>query len=375
MTGKSSQRGFSLIELLVGVVIAILSSIAVFQVFSVSDRQKRTTTGTADAQSNGAIAMYMLDRDIRMAGWGLEASAMSTCTNTYTYYEGDGAPGPITDFFASVSITDGGAGPDTINIKYYGDPEEANVDFSQVTLTSTMPQSSSELNVSRTNVCKEGDLAFVMQGANCTLMEITQVQNQALKLQHNPGGTSSYNPSAAYQNANNWPAYTGCSDGSACSTSPASIQCFSKLFRRTYRIQDQNLELQQPDSTNVIQTYQVAPEIIDMQAQYGIAPAASQQVNEWQPATGVWASPLATASIRRIKAIRLAFLARSAHYEKPESGTTCTTTTADNIKTTWSADASPLSFDTTNYPSDWQCYRYRVFETIVPLRNIIWSGV
>lgn len=371
MRDRSKIRGFSLVELMVGVVIALLSSIAVFQVFSVSDRQKRETTGAADAQSNGALAMYMLDRDIRMAGWGLENTAMVNCTNTYTYHESGGVSGPITDFYATARITDGGTNPDTINLIYYGNPEVANVDFSQVTLTKTMPQSSSELNVSRTNVCKEGDLAFLMQGANCTLMEITQVQDQALKLQHNPGGTSSYNPSAAYQNANNWPAYTGCSDGSACSTTPATIQCFSKLYRRVYRIQDQNLELQQPDDDDVTQTYQVAPEIIDMQAQYGIAPVGSQQVNEWQKATGAWTAPLATASLRRIKAIRIAIVARSGHYEKPAAGGSCDATTDAQV-TGWSSWAN---FDTSNYPSDWKCYRYRVFETVIPLRNIIWAGV
>lgn len=371
MVSVTKSKGFSLIELMVGVIIAILSSIVVLQVYSVADRQKRTTTGSADAQSNGALAIHMLDRDIRMAGWGLEGSAMANCTNTYTYYEEGGAGGPITDFYASAGITDGGTNPDTINIKYYGNPDVANIDFSQVILTKTMPQSSAELNVSRTNVCKEGDLAFVMQSPNCTLIQITQVQDQALKLQHNPGGTSSYNPSAAYQNANGWPAYTGCSGGSACSTTPATIQCFSKLFRRTYRIFEQNLEMQQPDDDDITQTYRVAPEIIDMQAQYGIAPSGSQQVNEWQSATGAWAAPLSTANIRRIKAIRIAIVARSSHYEKPESGSTCSTTTEEQVSD-WSSWAS---FDTANYPADWQCYRYRVFETIIPLRNIIWAGV
>jgi type IV pilus assembly protein PilW len=370
MAGRQNMRGFSLIELMVGMVIAILSSIVVYQVFAVSERQKRTTTGAADAQSNGAIGFYMMERDIKMAGWGLEGSAMTSCSNLYTYYEDATTSGPIDDFFASVSITDGGADPDSIEIKYYGNPADANVDFSLVTLTKTMPQSSAILDVSRTDACKTGNLAFAMQNGNCTLMEITQTSDQALKLQHNPGGSASYNPTIAYQSDHNWPAYTGCAEGSSCS-SPASIQCFSKLFRRTYRIQDLNLELQEPDSANAMQTYQVVPEIIDLQAEYGIAPALSQQVNEWQPATGARVSPLATADNRRIKAVRIALVARSAQFEKPDSSGVCTTTTADMVDN-WSSWAT---FDTANYPADWACYRYKVFETVVPLRNIIWSNL
>ncbi|MEW6164075.1 MAG: PilW family protein [Pseudomonadota bacterium] len=360
MAGKHSSRGFSIVELMVGMVIAILSSIVVFQVFSVSERQKRTTTGAADAQSNGAIAHYMLDRDIKMAGWGLVNSATASCSTFYSYYDDGTDTGPVNNFFASIVITDGGANPDSVTIQYYEDPADANLRFSLTTLRSTMPQSSSELNVNSTYGCGEGDLAIVVQGGSCTLMEITQVQDQALKLQHNPGGTPSYNPSAAYQNANGWPAYS----------TGATMQCFSKMFRRTYRIQDSSLELQQPDADDVTQTYQVTPNIVDMQVEYGIAPVGSQQVNEWQAATGAWAAPV-LADVRRIKAVRLALVARSAEYEKPDPGSSCTTTTTESMAS-WSTWAS---FDASSYGADWQCYRYKVFETVIPLRNIIWSNV
>lgn len=359
---RISNRGFSLIELMVGMLIAILASIVVYQVFAISERQKRTTTGAADAQSNGAIAFYMLERDIKMAGWGLQSSAFVNCASIYSYYDDSvTAAGPINDLFASVSITDGGANPDEIAIQYYGNPADANFRLALTSLRSTMPLASAELNVNSTYGCGVGDLAIVAQGGNCSLMQITQVQESALKLQHNPGSTPSYNPTAAYLNANAWPAYT----------TGAVMQCFSSLFRRSYRIQSESLELLQPDGANVMQTYQIAPEIIDMQIEYGIAPAGSQQVNEWQPATGSWAAPLSAANVRRIKAVRLAILARSAEFEKPDSNGNCTTTStalADN----WSSWAT---FDRSNYPADWQCYRYRVFETVIPLRNIIWANV
>jgi type IV pilus assembly protein PilW len=366
MTGKQRAGGFSIIELMVGMVIAILSSIVVYQVFSVSERQKRTTTGAADAQSNGAIAFYMLDRDIKMAGWGIENTGTANCTNLYTYLDDGASAGPINDMFASVSIVDGGTGPDTINIQYYDDPANANFRFAVTTLRSTMPQSSSELNVNSTYGCQPnaaGDLplAIVVQGGNCTVMQITQIQDAALKLQHNPGGTPSYNPPVPYQTANGWPAYT----------SGATLQCFPRLFRRTYRITSENLEMRQPDSAGATQTYQVAPEIVDLQAQYGIALAGSQQVTQWVDAIDAWASPLTTANIYRIKAVRIALVARSAQYEKPDASGTCTTTDAAAVDN-WSSWAN---FSTSNLPADWQCYRYKVFETVVPLRNIIWANV
>jgi len=362
MSDKQHNRGFSLIELMVGMLIAILSSIVVFQVFSVSERQKRTTTGASDAQSNGAIAFHILDRDIKMAGWGLERSSVASCTNFYSYHESTG--GPIANFFASVRITDGGIDPDSISINYYSDPSDANFELSLTSLRSTMPQPSSELNVNSTFGCGVNSLAIVTQGGNCTLMQITQVQDTALKLQHNPGGGAPYNPTIVYQNNNGWPAYS----------TGATLQCFTAMIGRTYLIQDRSLALQQPDAASVMQTYEIAPEIIDLQAQYGINddPLRPQVVTKWVNATAAdgW-NNLTIAQTARIKAVRIALVARSAQYEKPDTTGNCTTTTAPMVAD-WSDWAT---FDTTNYPADWQCYRYKVFQTVVPLRNIIWANV
>jgi len=361
MKGQNRERGFSLIELMVGMLIAIVSSIVVFQMFSVSERQKRTTTGAADAQSNGATAFYMIDRDVKMAGWGLEQGLIGGCNSLFTYLDDGASAGPVNDLFASVTVKDGGAGQDSINIQYYDNPSNDNFKLALTSLRSTMPQSSSELNVNSTYACDIGDLAIVSQGGNCTLMEITQVQPSSLKLQHNPGGTPTYNPPVPYQNANGWPAYS----------TGASMQCFSKLYRRTYDVQGTTLRLSQPDAAWVMQTYEVVPHIVGMQAQYGIADAGSQQVNAWVDATGAWASPLPVASIRRIKAVRLSLVARSAEFEKPDTTGVCATTTPAMVAG-WSSWAT---FDTAGFPADWQCYRYKAFESVVPLRNIIWANL
>lgn len=367
MTNSTRNAGFSLIELMVGMLIAILASIVVYQVFAVSERQKRTTTGASDAQSNGAIAFYMVERDVKMAGWGLENTAAANCNTTFSYYE-DGSLDcstndcSISNLFSSVSLKDGGAGPDSISIRYFGDPDDTNYILpSLTTLRSTMPQSSSELNVNSTYGCEEDGLALVMQGGNCTLMQITQLQPEALKLQHNPGNTPTYNPTIVYQKDKGWPAYT----------TGAMLQCMSNITNRTYCINnDRSLVLSQ--STNCAPTSPaIAPEIIDIQAEYGIAPAGSQQVNEWKPATGAWAGPFSTTDSYRIKAIRFALVARSSQYEKPDATGVCATTT-DAMAASWSPWAT---FNTANYPADWKCYRYKVFETVIPIRNVIWANV
>jgi type IV pilus assembly protein PilW len=54
---KSSARGFTLIELMVGLVIGLVAILAMMNVMINSEEQKRTTTGGMDAQVNGSLAL------------------------------------------------------------------------------------------------------------------------------------------------------------------------------------------------------------------------------------------------------------------------------------------------------------------------------
>ena len=370
------KNGFSLIEIMVGLVIGMIAMVVMMQVGSVYEGQKRTTTGGADAQSNGAIALYMIERDARMAGWGMDSSQYASCNITYAYCDGSAICGGTTgslgsnSLFASLIVTDGGANPDSLTIQFFANPGLDTFRLpANAVLSSTMPQSSSELNVSTVSGCAEGGMVLVQQAGNCTLMKITNVQGTALKIQHNPGTKGEYNPPANYQNTNNWPAYT----------QGAKLSCFSAapngpIFRRTYSINATTRVLQRSDNTiaPVVTDEAASPEIIDLQIQYGVAPTGgSQVINAWVDATGVtWANPTVE-NWKRIKAVRIALVARSSQYEKPDSTGVCATTTAA-MALAWSSWAT---FDTTNYPADWNCYRYKAFETIVPLRNILWANI
>jgi len=163
----SRNRGFGLVEIMVGLVIGMITSLIVFQVFEVTERQKRTTTGGADAQTNGAYALYMMERDIRMAGFGLDGKEIGQCTTWYSYYAGQKTPGPIEglDAAASVMIEDGGAQSDQIHIVYYSNPADASVSFPNYSLSldDTMPLTSVVFKVTNVAGCKPGELALIIQ--------------------------------------------------------------------------------------------------------------------------------------------------------------------------------------------------------------------
>ncbi|WP_303783962.1 PilW family protein [Azovibrio restrictus] len=378
----SKNKGFGLVEIMVGVVIGMIASIIVFQVFEVTERQKRIATGGADAQTNGAYALYMMERDIRMAGFGLENDVASKCEKgkLYSYYADQKTPGPIEglDAAASVMIEDGGTNPDQIYIVYYSNPADSTVSFPNYSqsIDKEMPLTSVEFKVSNVAGCKPGELAMVIQDGNCTLFGITKVSKTVKGEQQIHHLTSDkdtdadlYNPKSNYKTANNWPVHT---EGS-------SVRCGLKApFVRRYHLQNQSLAYQDngengtKDSAGDYISVDLAPNTVELQAQYGVAKdASSTDIEDWVDAKGAWAKDsLTKENGKRIKALRIAVVARSSEYEKPDPGQTCFTTTADTVSK-WSdwADLDAVK----NIP-DWQCYRYKTFETVIPLRNVIWSG-
>ena len=71
----------------------------------------------------------------------------------------------------------------------------------------------------------------------------------------------------------------------------------------------------------------------------------------------------------QVLAVRVGMLARIGNYERPSvSGGNCDATT---VAPTWSGGNFPAVNIATVTSQD-RCYRYRVFETTVPLRNMIW---
>jgi type IV pilus assembly protein PilW len=118
--------------------------------------------------------------------------------------------------------------------------------------------------------------------------------------------------------------------------------------------------------------------VVNIQAQYGVsASASSNQVTQWVEPNGVtWAVPT-VADRNRIKAVRIAVIARNAKVEQSAVTNSCSSTTAASPTglCAWEGSAaSPAPAVILNLAdTNWQKYRYRVFETTIPLRNVIWS--
>lgn len=355
----SRNRGLTLIEVMIGMVIGLIGIIIITQVYLVNENYKRSTTGAGGAQVNGAIALYTLERDLRMAGYGIAHSDALSCADPTDpnrrlryYYNGTYYSDILV---APVVITDGGAGPDTITVMY-ATGEVRNV---PATLSKNMADAAAALNVDNPTGFSQnpGDLIFVSQGGVCTLMQVTQ---EGVPLHHAASGIALWNPNSP---AASFTAYT----------QGALVFNLGRPVVNTYSINSNSLQLLSmftATSSTVVQSYNATPvslisDIVDLQAQYGKddgsggGTANDGIVDGYDNAT-----PSTAAGWQQVLSVRIGVLARSQNYEKPDPpGGACTATT---VAPTWQGGTFAVP---DGIPS---CYKYRAFDTVVPLRNMLW---
>jgi type IV pilus assembly protein PilW len=374
------QHGFSLVELLVGMAMGLFVMLIIGQTFSVAEGYKRTTTSGSDAQINGLMAMRTLESEIRVAGYGT-MNTKNLCPSINKIYEGVTS---LNTTLIPVRIVDGGTGSDSIEVVYSGSSSGA----APTRITTAMPTPSNVTRVSNLSGINTCD--FVLYAAkdgskSCTMAQVTDTQGNGNVIQFLTGsGQSHYNPPGGFNQALFPPGGYGTSDiiinmGSFVNKrfsvykTPSTDEYF--LRQTNVNAADDNC----PASPTLVPDLDLISNIVNIQAEYGVANSGSQQVNCWTSAaatdtrctisTGNWSSPVPL-DINRIKAVRVALVARSALSEKPSAaGGSCDTTTT--APASW--DGGP-TIDLSSNP-DWQCYRYKVYQTVIPVINVIWANI
>lgn len=345
---NNHQTGLSLVEIMVGLVIGLLATLVIMQVFSTFEGQKRTTTGNADAQTNGGLAIYSIQREVQMAGFGLpifdKTNTPLLCNPTVTIDHDSNGATPTIDLFP-LSITNGAAGAsDSIAVRYSTDGASSKGGIA-VKVVAAAP--APDVAVDNSLGCKVGDVAIISTGSVCRMTKVTAIDAD---LKH-----------ITVVNA------AGAGIGS-------SIGCMGAWNQFTFAVV--NNQLQRNDASSTAAT-PILSDIVDMQAQYGISATANDsQIAQWVDASGAWAAP-SVANRNRIKAVHIAVVARNGLLEKDNVTNVCTTAqgTANNGPCAWDDAALPSAAPAIDLSTDvnWQKYRYRVYDMIIPLRNIIWS--
>lgn len=359
---------------MVGMTVGLLTVLVITSTYIGFEKQKRTTSNGSDAQQNGLIALHAIETDARMAGFGLTLPGQLACTEMIKYETGVISRVAI----SPVLITDGGVGlSDKIQFTY----SDAGIGSTPSVLMTPMPSSDSSITITSVNASgytPNQDKFLISSPVTspgtgaaqpCTRLAYVDFNlPDPLKLANlNPAFGNDIFPKIA-------PTVTtpkgDVADGYGAYTSFAINM--GKFLQTEYSVDAKNDFVATDVSLAAKPVTPLANNIVSIQAQYGFAPqnptpsSPAPAVNAWSDATAV---ALTTAEIMRIKAIRIAIVARSSLKEKPSKGTVCDAT--KTAPTTW---VGGPSVDLTANP-DWQCYRYKVYQTIIPLRNVIWANL
>jgi type IV pilus assembly protein PilW len=363
------QRGVTLVELMVGMLVGMLAVLVISQVLLTSEGQKRTTTGGADAQVNGALALYTLQRDVEHAGYGITSTpSIIGCPISVRY--GAGAPSGFATTLAPVFITPQAARPagsvgDSIRIL-------ASSTSAVAVPTRVIPPNyvagGAVFNVRSTVGFAQGDLA---------LAAIDDVQPcSVFQVNGAPSATSLPRIDSATWNAAGTPATTY-NDGAVMINLGTLVDNRYEINNSTFQVSSFNVA----DPNNRV-VRDIQPDIVQLRAFYGRdtsgGTATDGIVDVFDTTT-----PTTNAGWQRVLSVRVIAVARSTTYEKD-------IVTSANPR--WSVGASPAVQGAATCPSgSGSCieldvgagvagdvpakhYRYKVFETVIPLRNMLWRS-
>lgn len=350
---KNRDAGFGLVEIMVGMVIGLIGTIVIMQVFALFEGQKRTSTSGSDAQTNGGIALYTVERDVRMAGYGFNDAIGCALSRSFNGTALAALP------LMPVSIGNGAGanGSDTLTILSSNKPSWS----VPIRVITSHSQAATDFNTNATFGIAQGDLliAYELIGGipTCTLFQVNNANPVLNPVTHTTGswnGNSAIFPATGY-------------------STDAILLNTGSFLSHTYSL-DANGNLNFTDyssATNTSSAQIVSPDVVSLQAEYGFDTRAGVQVDGQ---VDTWSTSMIDADtsgitgdagdVQRIYAIRFAVVARSGLMERPQPDGTCNITT---VSPTWAGGPIDLSGF-----ANWQCYRYKTFETVVPLRNLLW---
>ena len=350
---RNSQHGMSLVELMVGILIGLLMVAAATGSLTFFETQRKTSLAGAASANGGMMAGYVMQRDLRNAGIGLMNASQLACAQLNLYF--DGATRSNGDPIAPVQIIDGGTASDSISMFFV----DSVLGSAPLRLTKGLVTAGESLRVTSASGLQENDVILIA-GATaaepCTIAQISDINVNATDVELVRSAGAAYpwnapNPATAFADAPLYPA------GGVVMKTGAAITW------RSYDVTGSQL-----NATDLVTNTAIAvgTNVVNLQAQYGVTDGVSNEIRRWVDATAEWQNPTADL-ITRIRAVRFAVIARSPKKELNNDGTNCTTTPASPAP--W-VDAAPVDLSA---DADWRCYRYQIFTSIAPLKNVVWS--
>jgi type IV pilus assembly protein PilW len=344
---QGPARGISIIELMVGLVLCLLISLAATssaQLFTASQRQGVSAGGSA---ANIGTVLASIKSDVASGGLGFFGDATYLCTKLNLSQ-------------GATMVVDGGAfapvraarvdGNDRLDV-VYGSEVAAGA---SVALSGTSTGTDASLKSLLPATAGQAVLlASQTVGTPCVVRSVTSTTVPTAEARQLLTFAAT-----GEHSAHNQVAFTTKPDYGENSR----VSLLGSLQWNRYALNGTNLEV-----TRVLAgtTATLMRNVIGFRVQYGTsADATTDTLSSWDDAKGAFAS-IDQTNIARVRALRIGIVVRSPQPEKPNAQTgQCE-----------ASSAKPTLFGDTIEPdvANWQCYRYRSTVVIAPLRNIIYG--
>lgn len=345
MTRRAS--GTSLVDVLVGLVVALVAIVVVYRAFVALDALRKSAIDASDANMAATFALDTIATRVANAGagWSAASAWLDSCAVSADFAT---SLRPV-----AVLITDGGgpARPDTIAIREAATPgfavgaafasaAPAGADF-DIETSMGFAVGNRVVAVSRTGTCASA----VVTSRSSPLPGITRIG-------HSTVGAD-------------FPITSVLLDlGAAGAASALRFDVSSGTLRST-------------DLANDDAPVPLAANVVNLKFQYGVDTDGDDLLDTWVPAgtSGTWSAPAMVAASRsaleRIKAIRIGMVVRSDERDRTLQSTyrwvlfDCAHD--DKAACDGRLEGAVAATSSGNY-------RFRTLETIVPLQNVIWNA-
>lgn len=346
------QSGISLVELLVGMAIGLMAILVVTHLFLISEEQRRTPTSAANTHINGILALTALQRDLRQAGYGISNDALLGCriaasTSSSAIGLADAAVGPVV-----IQAGTGSTASDSIRVL------SSNVVDAAVPIQTAAEHAanSGEFVIAAAPGLQVRDwlLLAPTNSSQCHVFQVTSIAHS--------GATSTLRYSA---------------DAAIDQQVPAGslmVNLGQSPTHRNWSVSSLH-QLQATDFATADQAIDAFSDVVLIRALYAKDTSGNGSIDTYD-----WDAPNTPAQWAQVLGVRIAIVARSPQRSKEPVTTAAlqwdigSVSAPNSIACSHDASSQCLRLDVSASDDDWGDFRYRLFDTLVPLRNLLWSG-
>lgn len=373
------QRGFSLVELMVGIGVGLLSTVVIATILSNSERQKRSSSSGTDAQIAGSLALHELERTIKDTGYGLTTDMGGMgCKLQARFDAGVDVPGAPANLEPVRITADKDGKPSTLTLMHstatgFALPAKVkaplfNPGAATGSVKNTMVVSSTlgiALNDLLAVVTPPADLTTAV-GA-CQVFQVSGLGVNMRDIQRTAdtpwNGTGDLNAASLDQYVINLGALEVWTYAVAPQKNAKGVDTSQyQLTLTRFNLRDRT------STTQVVQTG-----VVDLKAFYGRDTNDDGIVDVYDTTT-----PTTAQGWSRVRTIRVAVLARGDQFNKEEvTSTEPVWDVGANVPVTGSVacgDSKCIKMNPTAGDDSWKHYRYKLFDLIAPMRNQLWRS-